>query len=138
MGVSLQTLKNRRSVTLQGMSNARMRITDLEDKLSRLKTASNALNGQISELNTIKSTIDNVQIDGNMWKGKEKSEFDTHYEQYKTNTQNYIEKTETAKSDIDEEINRVQTTLTNARAGLDNLTSTLESLNRQISQAEKE
>lgn len=138
MGVSLQTLKNRRSVTLQGMSNARMRITDLEDKLSRLKTASNTLNGQISELNTIKSTIDNVQIDGNMWKGKEKSEFDTHYEQYKTNTQNYIEKTETAKSDIDEEINRVQTTLTNARAGLDNLTSTLESLNRQISQAEKE
>ncbi len=138
MGVSLQTLKNRRSVTLQGMSNARMRITDLEDKLSRLKTASNALNGQISELNTIKSTIANLQIDGNMWKGKEKSEFDTHYEQYKTNTQNYIEKTETAKSDIDEEINRVQTTLTNARAGLDNLTSTLESLNRQISQAEKE
>lgn len=138
MGVSLQTLKNRRSVTLQGMSNARMRITDLEDKLSRLKTASNTLNGQISELNTIKSTIDNVQIDGNMWKGKEKSEFDTHYKQYKTNTQNYIEKTETAKSDIDEEIRRVQTDLTNARAGLDNLTSTLESLNRQISQAEKE
>ncbi len=138
MGVSLQTLKNRRSVTLQGMSNARMRITDLEDKLSRLKTASNTLNGQISELNTIKSTIDNVQIDGNMWKGKEKSEFDTHYEQYKTNTQNYIEKTETAKSDIDEEIRRVQTDLTNARAGLDNLTSTLEGLNRQISQAEKE
>ncbi|MEI3614588.1 YwqH-like family protein [Pseudogracilibacillus sp. SO30301A] len=138
MGVNLQTLKSRRSTTLQGMSNARMRITDLKDKLNRLKTASNALNGQISELNTIKSTIANLQNDGNMWKGKEKSEFDTHYEQYKTNTQNYITKTETAKSDIDEEISRVQIDLTNARAGLGNLTSTLESLNRQISQAEKE
>ncbi|MEI3604950.1 DUF5082 family protein [Pseudogracilibacillus sp. SE30717A] len=138
MGVSLQTLINRRSVTLQGMSNARMRITDLEGKLNRLKTASNTLNGQISELNTIKSTIDKVQIDGNMWKGKEKSEFDTHYGQYKTNTQNYITKTKSAKSDIDAEISRVQADLTNARASLDNLTSTLESLNRQISQAEKE
>lgn len=138
MGVSLQTLRSRRSTTLQGMSNARQRITGLENKLQRLQTASDALNGQIGNLNTIKSTIDGLQIDGNSWKGEEKSEFETQYDQYKTNAQNYITKTETAKSDIDAEITRVQTDLTNAQTSLDNLQGTLDSLDRQISQAEKE
>lgn len=138
MGVSLQTLQNRRTVVLQGMSNSRQRILDLEGRLSRLQQASDTLNGQIGDLTNIKNKVNNLQIDDNMWKGEEKSKFDDHYDQYKTITANYIKKTETAKNDIDEEITRTQTNLSYAETGLANLKQTLRSLDTQIRLAEKE
>ena len=134
---SIYQLKDQKRTVLKGMANSKNGISDLEDKISKLKKASNQLT-KISELETIKSSIDSLTIESGRWNGEEKKTFKEAYDEYKEKVKKYVTATEDAKEAIDEDIKRHEDNLDTKVIGLDNLESVLDLLDDQISQAEKE
>lgn len=135
---SIYQLKDQKRTVLKGMANSKNGISDLEDKISKLKEASNQLTKNISELETIKSSIDSLTIKSGRWNGEEKKTFKEAYDEYKEKVKKYVTATEDAKEAIDEDIKRHEDNLETKVIGLDNLESVLDLLDDQISQAEKE
>lgn len=135
---SINQLKDQKRTVLMGMANSKNNISDLEDKLSKLKEASNQLTKNISELKTIKSSIDSLTIKSGRWNGEEKKTFEEAYDEYKEKVKKYVTATEDAKEAIDEDIKRYENNLDTKIIGLNNLESALDRLDVQITQAEKE
>jgi chromosome segregation ATPase len=122
---------------LSGMSNSRQQISSLSDKVTRLREAFNNLQSSISELETSKSKIESLSIANNRWKGVEEKNFNNRYSTYQDSVRNYIQKVNDAKDGIEEEIRRAEDSKAAYTTGLNNLQSTLDSLNYQISMAGK-
>ena len=135
---SINQLKDQKRTVLMGMANSKNNISDLEDKLSKLKEASNQLTKNISELKTIKSSIDSLTIKSGRWNGEEKKTFEEAYDEYQEKVKKYVTATEDAKEAIDEDIKRYENNLDTKIIGLNNLESALDRLDVQITQAEKE
>ncbi|SHM54945.1 YwqH-like family protein [Gracilibacillus kekensis] len=135
---SLSQLRAQKRTVLQGMNNSREQISILEDKITRLQRASNTLSSNLSELNSVKSSIESLTIENSKWKGRGKEKFDDFYITYKGSVKGYLNKVKDAKETIDEDISRYSTTQDNYVNGLNNLQNTLSSLNYQISVAERE
>ncbi|WP_010532268.1 YwqH-like family protein [Lentibacillus jeotgali] len=134
---SLSTLRSRKTTVLQGMDNSRTQISILEDKISRLQKASSTLSNNISQLETTKSTVDTMTVDGNRWKGESEQKFEDNYSAYKESVNEYARKVNDAKETIDEDIRRYGEMRANYVAGLDNLEHTLNSLDNQIKAEER-
>jgi uncharacterized protein YukE len=119
------------------MSNSRQQISVLSDKITRLQTASSNLQSSISVLETSKSNIDNLSIDNSRWKGTKENRFNNRYSTYQDSVRNYVQKVNDAKDGIDEELRRAEQSKAGYTAGLNNLQSTLNSLDYQIRMAER-
>ncbi|GAB3799656.1 YwqH-like family protein [Virgibacillus kimchii] len=137
MSANLGLLRSRRSSVLNGMSNSKQQISALSDKITRLQTASSNLQSSISVLETSNSNIDNLSIDNNRWKGTKENRFTDRYSSYQDSVRNYVQKVNDAKDGIDEEIRRAEQTKAGYTTGLNNLQSTLDSLDYQIRMAER-
>ncbi|QKY69801.1 DUF5082 family protein [Lentibacillus sp. CBA3610] len=132
---SLRQLRDQKVTVLGGMAHTENKISSLEDKISRLRQASSQLATNISELETIKGSITGLTIDAGRWKGEEESEFEEHYSSYEESVKSYVSKTEDAKDAMDQDIKRYEADKATYTTGLNNLENTLDSLERQISQA---
>ncbi|WP_461182281.1 YwqH-like family protein [Virgibacillus kimchii] len=120
------------------MADTRNNISSVEDKISRLQKASSNLATSISELESINSSIDGLNIDTGRWKGREQEKFEEDYSSYKDRVRNYVSRTEDAKDAIDQDIKRYEGEKAIYTTGLNNLQNTLNSLDRQINLAQKE
>lgn len=112
-------------------------ISSTEDKISRLQQASSLLSTSISEVESIKSSINGLQIDNTRWKGKKESKFNETYSEYEVSVKDYLSKSNDAKETIDTDIKRYEAELTTYSSNLNYLTNSLDSLESQISQAQK-
>lgn len=137
MSVDVGLLRRQRTTVLNGMSNSRQQISVLSDKITRLQTASSNLQSSISVLETSKSNIDNLSIDNSRWKGTKENRFNNRYSTYQDSVRNYVQKVNDAKDGIDEELRRAEQSKAGYTAGLNNLQSTLNSLDYQIRMAER-
>ncbi|MFD1361467.1 YwqH-like family protein [Lentibacillus salinarum] len=135
---TLSQLQSQKSTVLRGIANSESKISGLEDKISRLQQASSQLATSISELETIKGSIDGLTIDAGRWKGKEENSFEENYSSYKDSVKRFVSKTEGAKDTIDQDIKRYEADKAAYSTGLSNLEDTLNSLETQISQEQKE
>src|SRR5690625_2280323 len=135
---SLSQLQSRKSTVLRNMADSRNMISGLEDKVSRLQQASTQLATSISELESIKSSVEGLTVDTGRWKGKEKDEFEETYSSYQESVKNFVSNTENAKDTIDQDIKRYEADKAAYTTGLNNLENTLNSLEWQITQAQKE
>lgn len=130
-------LYNQRATAQSDIANKKNEISRLEDKISRLQKASTELATIISQLGPIKSSIKSLAIDVGRWKGKEEKNFEEAYSEYEVSVKDYISKTEDAKEVIDNDIQRYEADKASCTTGLNNLQSSLDSLETMISQAEK-
>jgi len=135
---SLSQLYSQRTTVMRGISDSRSMISSLGDKVSRLRQASNQLSTSISELESIKSSVEGLTVDTGRWKGKEKDEFEETYSSYQESVKNFVSNTENAKDTIDQDIKRYEADKAAYTTGLNNLENTLNSLEWQITQAQKE
>ncbi|GAB3799607.1 hypothetical protein GCM10028868_23150 [Virgibacillus kimchii] len=135
---SLSQLREQKRTVLRGMADTRNNISSVEDKISRLQKASSNLATSISELESINSSIDGLNIDTGRWKGREQEKFEEDYSSYKDRVRNYVSRTEDAKDAIDQDIKRYEGEKAIYTTGLNNLQNTLNSLDRQINLAQKE
>ncbi|WP_249872490.1 YwqH-like family protein [Oceanobacillus saliphilus] len=138
MSTDLSLLRRQRSTVLQGMSNSREQINILADKIARLQAASNSLQSSITALESSKSAIDSLSVDSSWWKGTNETKFYDRYATYQDSVQAYVRKSKDAKDGIDDEIRRTEQSRLVYTNGLNNLHSTLQSLENQISIAERE
>lgn len=136
MSVDVGLLRRQRTTVLNGMQNSREQISILSDKITRLRTASNNLESSITELETSKSNIDNLSINNSRWKGTNENNFNGRYSTYQGHVGNFVQHTKNAKSTIDEEISQAEQSKAAYTTGLNNLQSTLNSLDAQIRNAE--
>ncbi|MBT2598934.1 MULTISPECIES: DUF5082 family protein [unclassified Oceanobacillus] len=134
---SIGYLYNQKNTLLNGISDSRNMISSTEDKLSRLQQASSLLSTSISEVESIKSSINGLQIDNTRWKGKKESKFNETYSEYEVSVKDYLSKSNDAKETIDTDIKRYEAELTTYSSNLNYLTNSLDSLESQISQAQK-
>ncbi|MBO1003924.1 YwqH-like family protein [Pseudogracilibacillus auburnensis] len=135
---SIRQLKDQKRTVLEGMADSKNAISNMEDKVSRLQGASSNLATSISEVEILKSSISDLKVDSRRWKGKEKKNFEDAYSSYKESMKNYFSRTEEAKDAIDEDIKRYEAKIDTYTIGLNNLEITLDVLNKQINQAQKE
>src|SRR5690625_4758207 len=135
MSVDAGLLRSRRSTVLSGMSNSRQQISVLSDKITRLREASNNLQTSITQLESSKSIIDGLTIDNSRWKGTKESRFNNRYSGYQDSVRNFVQETNNAKDGIDEEIRRAEQSKAGYTTGLNNLQSSLDSLDYQIRMA---
>jgi len=117
---------------LEGKANTQMKIDSLEEKIERLQKASSDLDSSLSEVESLKDTVTKLEIDQGKWKGEEYQEFEDAYDSHKEKVKKYVTKTEEAKEDIDDDIERYQEKLDTAVIGLENLDNLLEDLQKQI------
>src|SRR5690625_6439440 len=103
---SLGQLRSRKTTVLTAMGDSRDKISNVEEKIRRLEEASSELATNISELETIKGSIDGLTIDDGRWKGQQEDKFEDKYNEYKNSVKNYRSKTEDAKEAMDDEIGR--------------------------------
>lgn len=134
---SIGYLYNQKNSLLNGISDSRNMISSTEDKISRLRQASSLLSTSISEVESIKSSINGLQIDNTRWKGKKESKFNDVYSEYEVSVKDYLSKSNDAKETIDTDIKRYEAELTTYSSNLNYLANSLDSLERQISQAQK-
>lgn len=134
---SIGYLYNQKNTLLNGISDSRNMISSTEDKISRLQQASSLLSTSISEVESIKSSINGLQIDNTRWKGKKESKFNETYSEYEVSVKDYLSKSNDAKETIDTDIKRYKAELTTYSSNLNYLTNSLDSLESQISQAQK-
>ncbi|GLO65758.1 YwqH-like family protein [Oceanobacillus kimchii] len=134
---SIGYLYNQKDTLLNGISDSRNMISSTEDKISRLQQASSLLSTSISEVESIKSSINGLQIDNTRWKGKKESKFNETYSEYEVSVKDYLSKSNDAKETIDTDIKRYEAELTTYSSNLNYLTNSLDSLESQISQAQK-
>ncbi|OEH54446.1 hypothetical protein AQ616_11855 [Oceanobacillus sp. E9] len=134
---SIGYLYNQKNTLLNGISDSRNMISSTEDKISRLQQASSLLSTSISEVESIKSSINGLQIDNTRWKGKKESKFNETYSEYEVSVKDYLSKSNDAKETIDTDIKRYEAELTTYSSNLNYLTNSLDSLESQISQAQK-
>lgn len=135
---SLSSLYSQRTTVLNGMENSGQMISDAEEKIARLQKASGKMSTSLSELEATKSSIDNLIIDGGRWKGEKENKFENNYNEYKDSVKEFIAKTEDAKVAIEDDIKRYEADKAAYITGLKNLENSLDSLDTQISQVEKE
>ncbi|AUJ26912.1 MULTISPECIES: YwqH-like family protein [Virgibacillus] len=138
MSTSLSLLREQRRTVLLGMNNARNEISVLQDKVSRLQEASNTLETNITHLRTTKKSIDQLEKDGRRWRGNNKDTYDNKYSLYRDSIQQYLSKSMDAKETIDSDIRRYEANQASYAAGLNNLQSSLHSLESQIRAKERE
>lgn len=134
---SLRQLYDQKRTVLTGMENSQNMISDLENKISRLQKASGNLATSVSELEIIKNSVSRLTIDIGRWKGKEKSNFEEEFDNYKESVEAYVSRTEDAKDTMDQDIRRYEADKAAYTTGLSNLENTLAALDRQIIQAQK-
>ena len=135
---SLGQLRSRKTTVLTAMGDSRDKISNVEEKIRRLEEASSELATNISELETIKGSIDGLTIDDGRWKGQQEDKFEDNYNEYKDSVKDYISKTEDAKEAMDDDIKRYEADKATYTTGLTNLQHNLDTLEKQISQAEQE
>lgn len=135
---SVSQLNNQKRTVLRGIADTKNNISDVEDKITRLQQASSNLATSISGLETLMSSIDSLIINRGRWKGKEEDKFEENYSSYKESVKKFVASTEDAKDAIDQDIKQYEAKKATWATGLSNLEHTLNSLNWQISQAQKE
>lgn len=135
---SLSYLRWRKSSVQSQIQSNRTLISDAEDKISRLRQALNEISTSLSDLQSIKSSINSLTIDLNSWRGKTEDEFDKIYSRYKDSVKTYISKVDDAKEAINDDIRRYEAEKSSYQSSITSLQHSLNSLNWQISQAEKE
>lgn len=135
---SLSQLRSRKTTVLTAMGDSRDKISNVEEKIRRLEEASSELAKNISELETIKGSIDGLTIDEGSWKGQKEDKFEDNYNEYKDSVKNYVSRTEDAKEAMDDDIKRYEADKATYTTGLTNLQHNLDTLEKQISQAEQE
>lgn len=132
---SITQLHDQKRTVLIGMADSKDSISILEDKVSKLKEASSKLGTSISMVENLKKSISDLTIDLGEWKGKEKKNFEEAYSTYKENVHEYHSRTEEAQEAIEEDIRRYEADIDMKTIGLNNLENMLDSLDRQIKQA---
>lgn len=132
----LSQLYARRSYVIRRMTDTRNMISNLEDKISRLQRASNQLSASLSDLRSIKSSIDRLNVDRARWKGKEQNKFENNYSDYKHSVKDFVLRTENAKDTIDQDLHRYEVEKSAYTIELNNLKNTLYSIESQISREE--
>ncbi|GEM_PF-4192685 len=135
---SVSQLNNQKRTVLRGIADTKNNISNVKDKITRLQQASSNLSSSVSELKTLKRSIDSLIINTSSWKGKEEDKFDENYSGYKESVKKFVASTEDAKDAIDRDIKQYEAEKATYTIGLNNLENTLGSLDWQISQAAKE
>ena len=135
---SVSQLNDQKLTVLRGIADTKNNISNVEDKITRLQQASSNLAKSISELETLKRSIDSLIIDTGKWKGEEKDKFEENYSSYKESVKKFVASTEDAKDAIDQDIKRYEAEKATWATGLNNLENELDSIDWKISQAGKE
>ncbi|MEC5425190.1 DUF5082 family protein [Virgibacillus sp. C22-A2] len=135
---AVSQLQSQKKTVLRGMADTKNNISNVEYKISRLQQASSNLATSISELETLKSSINSLIIDTGRWKGKEEDKFEENYSSYKESVKKFVASTEDAKDAIDQDIKQYEAEKATWTTGLNNLENTLESLEWKIIQAQRE
>lgn len=135
---SVSQLNDQKLTVLRGIADTKNNISNVEDKITRLQQASSNLAKSISELETLKRSIDSLIIDTGKWKGEEKDKFEENYSSYKESVKKFVASTEDAKDAIDQDIKRYEAEKATWATGLNNLENELDSIDWKISQAAKE
>ncbi|MEI3597590.1 MULTISPECIES: YwqH-like family protein [unclassified Oceanobacillus] len=135
---SISQLNDQKLTVLRGIADTKNNISNVEDKITRLQQASSNLAKSISELETLKRSIDSLIIDTGKWKGEEKDKFEENYSSYKESVKKFVASTEDAKDAIDQDIKRYEAEKATWATGLNNLENELDSIDWKISQAGKE
>lgn len=135
---SVSQLNDQKLTVLRGIADTKNNISNVEDKITRLQQASSNLAKSISELETLKRSIDSLIIDTGKWKGKEEDKFEENYSSYKESVKKFVASTEDAKDAIDQDIKRYEAEKATWATGLNNLENELDSIDWKISQAGKE
>ena len=138
MSAVLGLLRSQKRTVELVISGAKSNISDVEDKIERLKAAVKELEAGVEDMEAIKKSIDNLTVDEASWKGKNKDKFEDHYSEYQDAVETCISKTKDAKETMEEEITRYEQQRTNFITGLNNLENTLISLEKQIRKLEAE
>src|SRR5690625_5242837 len=105
---SISQLNDQKLTVLRGIADTKNNISNVEDKITRLQQASSNLAKSISELETLKRSIDSLIIDTGKWKGEEKDKFEENYSSYKESVKKFVASTEDAKDAIDQDIKRYE------------------------------
>ncbi|WP_077320205.1 YwqH-like family protein [Virgibacillus proomii] len=138
MSTSLSLLRQQRSTVLKGISNSKEQIIILADKISRLRAASTNLQKSISELESNKRQVDSLSIENNRWSGTNETKFLNKYDAYRDSVKSFLGDTINAKEDIEDTIRRLEDSKAAYINGLNNLQSTLSSIEYKISHVKVE
>lgn len=120
------------------METTRSSIANTDEKIERLRQALHEISSTHSDMESVKRSINSLNIDQSSWRGEKENEFDDHYNHYEDSVKSYISKVEDAQETIRDDINRYETEKASYTSSLNHLESSLHSLNWQIRVEQRE
>lgn len=129
---TLNDLYGQRANLSTAISNKEAEVAELEGKIRRLERAANSLERYITTIEDSHLKLTNLTIDPSSWQGTEKKKFDDAHQQLQTNSKGLLIQTESAHSQVLEEISRCEAQFTSAEATISHFRNLLADVNAQI------
>jgi len=129
---TLNDLYGQRTTLSTALMQERVNQTNLNGKLSRLKTASNSLHSNVSEIELTFNKVVNLTIDEGRWRGMEKNKFEQELQGLEDSTKEFMSKTINARDQVDEEIGRCEANLVSVESNISHYQGLLANVNYQI------
>lgn len=134
---SLSYLRYRKNIVSSQIQSNRSLVSNVEEKIARLKKARSDLSSFLSNVRSTRNSINRLTISSTSWKGNSKTNFDKKYNRYKDSVGKYVKKIEDERNTINYDIQRYESQRSSYLSSISSLQQTLNSLNWQIRQAER-
>ncbi|GAE32063.1 YwqH-like family protein [Alkalihalobacillus hemicellulosilyticus] len=134
---SLHYLRWRKSTVQNQIQFNRNAVASTEDKLIRLRQALNELSSTLSDLDSVRYSINSLSIDLKSWRGKKEDDFEQKYNRYKDNTKAYVFKVDDAKEAINDDIRRYEAEKASYQSSISSLEHTIRFLDNQIAHVKR-
>ncbi|SDZ24947.1 protein of unknown function [Evansella caseinilytica] len=133
---NLSHLLTKKSAVMQDIRYSRSQLSQLADKITRLRTAVNRIQTDIIDLETTKRKIDRFSVDTSSWKGANETAFVRRYSTYRSNVNHFLQKTVATRDELEADLRSAEQSNLYYTNSLSGLQASLSSLDNQIRQAQ--